>query len=327
VKVLPGHGPIPSWDSLWASFELELLGEHGVSPNTLRTYRESARQFVEWLQTRGRPTEPALIQRDEVQGFLAALRDRGARPATIRVRFSSLRRFFGWCEDEEEIPGRSPMHRMQGPRVDEPPPEVLSDDEITALLRACDGEAFEDRRDMVLIRLMFDSGLRRIEAAGIAIEDLDLQERRVRIIGKGQREEVAYFGAKTARDLDRYPRVRPLHWIVRNEEDTRPRGRGEATEAVHPLWLAQKGFLSPDGIHHAITRRAELAGLRRQIWPHLLRHSFGDRIKAATGSDEVGDDPGPVAGRKGHEEVRGVGRAAARSGSPPTGVSRRSVLG
>jgi site-specific recombinase XerD len=164
---------------------------------------------------------------------------------------------------------------------------VLSDDEITALLRACEGKAFEDRRDMALIRLMFDSGLRRIEAAGIAVEDLDLQERRVRIIGKGQREEVAYFGAKTARDLDRYLRVRPQHWMPRNEEDTQSRGRGEAMETVHPLWLAQKGFLSPDGIHHAITRRAELAGLRRRIWPHLLRHSFGDRIKAATGSDEV----------------------------------------
>jgi site-specific recombinase XerD len=164
---------------------------------------------------------------------------------------------------------------------------VLSDDEITALLRACDGKGFEDRRDVALIRLMLDSGLRRFEAAGIAVEDLDLKEQRVQIIGKGQRDEVAYFGAKVARDLDRYLRVRPLHWMVRNEEDSRPRGCGEASELVHPLWLAQKGFLSPDGIHDAITRRAELAGIHRRIWPHLLRHSFGDRIKAATGSDEV----------------------------------------
>jgi len=271
---------------LWASFELELLGEQGASPATLRTYRESARQFVAWLQAQGRRTEPALIERDDVQGFLGSLRDRGAKPATVRVRFSSLRRFFNWAEEEEELQ-RSPMHRMHGPKVDEPPPEVLSDDEITALLRACEGGAFEDRRDMALIRLMLDSGLRRFEAAGIAVEDVSLQERRIRIIGKGQRQEVAYFGAKTARDLDRYLRVRPLHWMVRNEEDVRKRGQGENAEAVHPLWLAQKGFLSPDGIHHAITRRGQLAGIQRRIWPHLLRHSFGDRIKAATGSDEV----------------------------------------
>jgi site-specific recombinase XerD len=103
------------------------------------------------------------------------------------VHFSSLRRFFNWCEDEEEIPGWSPMHRMHGPKVDEPPPEVLSDDEITALLHACDGKSFEDRRDMALIRLMLDSGLRRFEAAGIVVEDVDLGERKVRIIGNGQR--------------------------------------------------------------------------------------------------------------------------------------------
>jgi integrase len=75
--------------------------------------------------------------------------------------------------------------------------------------------------------------------------------------------------------------------MAAKEEDVRRRGRGEAEEIVHPLWLAQKGFLSPDGVHHVVRRRAELAGLQRRIWPHLLRHSFGDRIKAATGSDEV----------------------------------------
>jgi len=97
---------------------------------------------------------------------------------------------------------------------------------------------------------------------------------------------VAYLGAKTARDLDRYLRVRPLHWMVREGQDVRQRGRGDG-ELVHPLWSAQKGFLSPDGVHHVVTRRAQLAGIQRRIWPHLLRHSFGDRIKAATGSDEI----------------------------------------
>jgi site-specific recombinase XerD len=168
LKVVPGRPPIPAWNSLWSSFELELLGEQGVSPATPRAYRESARQFVAYLEARDRPTEPALIERDDVQGFLAALRERGAKDATIRVRFSSFRRFFR-CEEEEEIQ-RSPMHRMHRPKVDEPPLQVLSDEEIAALLRACEGKTFEDRRDMALIRLMIDSGLRRFEAAGVAVE-------------------------------------------------------------------------------------------------------------------------------------------------------------
>ncbi len=155
-----------------------------------------------YLEAQGRPTEPALIERDDVQGLLASLRERGAKDATIRVRFSSLRRFFNWCEEEEEIQ-RSPMHRMHGPKVDEPPPEVLSDEELMALLQACEGKTFEDRRDMALIRPMIDSGLRRFEATGLALEDLDLEGRRVRIVGKGQREEVTYFG-----------RRRPVTWTA-----------------------------------------------------------------------------------------------------------------
>jgi len=77
------------------------------------------------------------------------------------------------------------MHRMHGPKVDEPPPQVLSHEEIAALLRACEGKTFEDRRDMALIRRMIDSGLRRFEVAGVAVEDLDLEGRQVRIVGKG----------------------------------------------------------------------------------------------------------------------------------------------
>lgn len=291
VRVVPDQHPLPSWDSLWTSFELELTGETGVSPRTLRSYRETAGQFVRFLAAGSRPTTPALIERDDVQGFLTSLRDRGAKDSTVRVRFSALRRFFNWCEEEEEIQ-RSPMHRMHGPKVDEPPPEVLSDDEVVALLGACEGKGFEDRRDMAIIRLMLDSGLRRFEAAGIAVEDIDLQERVVRIWGegrgaKGGRVEVTYFGARSARDIDRYLRIRPQHWMVRKGEDVRARGTGESKELVHPLWLAQKGFLSPDGIHHLVARRANLAGIGRPVWPHLLRHSFADRIKTSTGSDEI----------------------------------------
>ncbi len=75
--------------------------------------------------------------------------------------------------------------------------------------------------------------------------------------------------------------------MVREGQDTRPRSSHGNSQLVHPPWLAQKGFLSPDGVHHVVVRRARLAGIQRRVWPHLLRHSFGDRIKAVTGSDEI----------------------------------------
>ena len=124
---------------------------------------------------------------------------------------------------------------------------------------------------MALIRLMIDTGLRRFEAVGLQLEDVDLAGQQVRITGKGDREGVVFFGAKVARDLDRYLRVRARHYRA----------------ALPALWLAQKGALTGDGVHHLVQRRAALARIERPVWPHLLRHSFAHAMKAAGNADEV----------------------------------------
>ena len=93
------------------------------------------------------------------------------------------------------------MARMRGPKVDEPAPEVLTNKELTRLLRACGGRGFGERPDMALNRLMINTGLRRFEAVGIQLEDLDLAGQQVRIMGNGGREGAVFFGAKVARRL------------------------------------------------------------------------------------------------------------------------------
>jgi site-specific recombinase XerD len=195
--------------------------------------------------------------------------ERQAKPATIRARYSTMRRFFRWLIEEGEME-HSPMERMHGPKVEEPPPAVLTEDEQRQLLNACKGDAFEDRRDAAILRLMLDCGARRGETAGIKLEDLDLDGQVVKILGKGNRPGVAFFGLKTARDIDRYLRLRARH----------PRADLPA------LWLAQKGGLTGDGIHHLIQRRAAMAGLGRSVYPHLTRHSWANAMKSAGASDE-----------------------------------------
>lgn len=259
------------WTTLWTSFERALRAE-GKRARTLETYRASSDLFCTYMRAHERPLDPAIVQKADVEGYLIWLREgRAAMPATLRNRFSALRRFFNWCVDEGEIQ-HSPMERMHGPRVDEPPPAVLTEDEQRRLLAACRGDAFVDRRDAALIRLMLDAGLRRGEVAGIKVEDLSLDGQYINVMGKGGRPGVAYFGVKTARDLDRYLRVRPRH----------PRA------ALPDLWLAQKGPLTGDGIHYLIGRRARLAGLdaERAIHPHLTRHSWANSLKANGASDE-----------------------------------------
>lgn len=255
---------------MWESFERSLRAE-GASRRTLDTYRDAATLFHDFLVARSYPLDATAQEKRHVEEFLTHLREeREAKPATVRNRFSALRRFFNFLLEEDEIE-HSPMAHMRGPKVDEPAPEVLTDEELTRLLRACEGRGFEQRRDMALIRLMIDTGLRRFEAVGIQLEDLDLAGQQVRIMGKGGREGVVFFGAKVARDLDRYLRVRARHYQA----------------ALPALWLAQKGALTGDGVHHLVQRRAGLAGIERAVWPHLLRHSFAHAMKAAGNADEV----------------------------------------
>jgi site-specific recombinase XerD len=268
VAVLPDPSVDP-WPTLWQSFERSMRADD-KSPRTLEIYADGGRIFYDFMRERNLPTDPAAIQKQHVEDFLIWLRaERLAKPATVRARFSCLRRFFNWCIEEGEIE-HSPMQRMHGPKVEEEAPQVLSEDEQRQLLNACKGEDFEDRRDTALLRLMLDAGLRRGEVAGIKLEDLDLDGRVVKILGKGRRPGVAFFGVKTARDLDRYLRIRPRHLHADLPE----------------LWLSQKGALTGDGIHHLIAQRARQARINRPIHPHLTRHSWAHALKSAGASDE-----------------------------------------
>jgi integrase/recombinase XerC len=281
--------PPDPFQALWQSCELALRAE-GRAARTLETYGEAARQFRAFLIRHQLPLEPARQQRGQVEDFIAELlRTRSA--ATARARYVALRSFYGWAVEEQELE-RSPMERMKAPEVDEPTPQVLTEDELRRLLKACAGRDFESRRDLAIIRLYIDSGSRRSELAGLTLRGTDLDAGVARITGKGGREEKIFFGSKSARDIDRYLRLRASHPHAANPQ----------------LWLAQRGALSSNGIYQMIKRRALEARLERNIWPHLFRHTFGHMWKAQGGSEE---DLMQVGRWRDPKSMRRYGRSAA----------------
>ncbi len=268
LLVLPDPRVDP-WPLLWESFERSLRAD-GASPLTLRMYREAGGQAHDYFAEHAMPTDPAVIQKAHVEAWLIHLREeRMVKPATLSARFSALRRFFTWLEAEGEI-ALSPMIRMKAPKVEVVAPNVLTDDEQRRLLDACRGSAFEDRRDAAILRLMLDTGLRRGEVAAMKLDDLDLQGQAVRLVGKGGRPGVVFFGVRTARDLDRYLRTRPRHRLA----------------DLPGLWLAQNGGLSGDGLLQMLQRRGRAGGVMRHLHPHLLRHTWAHSMKMAGASDE-----------------------------------------
>lgn len=251
--------------TLLEGFELTMEAE-AKSPRTIRAYGDSVRFFERWLREQVRSTIAAVVTKRDIEGFLADLLQR-AKPATAANRYRGLLRFFGWCVEEEEL-RRSPMDGMRPPQIPESLTPVPTDDDLRRLVKACEGRAFEDRRDAAIVLLFIDTGCRLSELANLQVEDVHLEQRAVQVLGKGRRPRVLPLGAKTALALNRYHRVRDTH-------------RKAHTTA---LWLGAAGPMTPSGVADVIERRARKAGLDG-FHPHLLRHAFAHQWLASGGNE------------------------------------------
>jgi site-specific recombinase XerD len=246
---------------------LRSLRARNLSPATVTVYAAAARQLGEHLAD-ARVEDVAEIRRSHVEAYIERLLSTRT-PATASNRFRALQQLFAWLADEEEIPA-SPMARMKPPIVPEQPVPVLDDDALRALLKACEGKDFIARRDTALVRTFLDTGTRLAELAGLTMVQLDLSENVLVVLGKGRRERVLPFGARTSMALDRYLRTRARH------------PQAGTTDA---LWLGPKGPLSSNGIAQMLERRGLQAGIGR-IHPHQLRHTAAHAWKAAGGSED-----------------------------------------
>lgn len=240
---------------------LRHLAAENKSPSTLLTYGKAVEQLGEYLDRTGMPTHVDGITREHVESFLLDLEANGWKPASRANRFRSLQQFFGWLAKEHEIPV-SPMANMKPPAIPETPPPVLRDDELKALLAACDGTDFDDRRDTAILSLLLDSGIRRAEIAGLQVADVDFEHKIVIVMGKGRRPRAVPFGRKTSQALDRYLRIRGRHKDASSEW----------------LWLGKQGRLNDSGIAQVVKRRARQAGIKAH--PHTFRHSWAHAMLA-----------------------------------------------
>jgi site-specific recombinase XerD len=256
----------PDIATLTASFKRSLLAANR-SPNTIRIYTISLEQFGTFLVARGMPVVVEHITREHVEEFLADVLKRN-KPASAETRYRGLRQFFKWAVEEGEIPA-SPMANMSPPAVPENPPPMLSDDQVRALLKACEGRGFEERRDTAIIRLFFDTGMRRSELAYLGLGDLDLDQNLARVTGKGNHQRIIPFGRKTAQAIDRYLRERSRH----------PHAAEDA------LWLGRQGPLADSAVDLMVKRRAKQAGLQG-VHAHLLRHGFAHNWLSQGGQEQ-----------------------------------------
>jgi site-specific recombinase XerD len=290
------------------SFIRSLKGERR-SPHTIDVYARAILEYDRFAAANDLPRDVQRIRRAHVEAFLEDQIER-RRPATASIRYAGLHRFLAWCLDEQEI-SVSPMEKMRPPKVPETMPMVLSDEQMHAILTACDGPTFRQRRDRTLLGIMADTGCRRSEVAGIKVADVDRDEQTIRVTGKGSKTRIVSYSTATAIVLDRYFRVRDKH-----------------KAAASPLlWLGAYGALSSDSVADIVVRRASMAGVTRPdgrpIHAHLFRHRFADRWLSKGGNEsdllEIGGWSDSATMRKygrGRRQERAIDAARRMFGEP-----------
>lgn len=252
-------------DELVESWLLALRAER-KSAHTLKTYAAGVRSYLAWCDEQGSAPN---LSKQQVGAWVVEQLDGGSEATTARSRLTGVRRFSAWLAEEGEI-GADGLLGIRPPKLDEKVIHPLTDEDIRALVAACKGQEFRDKRDDAVLRLMLETGLRAGEATHLHVDDVDLVAGIATVRrGKGFKGRTVSFGSQTARSLDRYLRARKTH------------PRADRPE----LWLGERGQgFGYSALWKQLQYRATKAGIG-PVNPHRLRHSFASRWLERGGSE------------------------------------------
>jgi integrase/recombinase XerD len=237
--------------------------EAGHSANTIESYLRDLRRFVAWGDSLGLDG-PKAVTRKQLREFVYALKDLGLSAATIRRQVSAIRTYYGFLLAEGRAE-QDPSDRLEMPRRGRQLPDTLSVAEMEALLAAPQADEPMAWRDRALLELGYGAGLRVSELCGLTLPNLLLSEGLVRVFGKGSKERLVPIGRNVIGAVSVY-----LHQV-------RPTlDRGATRERV--LLNARGAPLSRVGAWGVVKRCARVAGIRKRVTTHTLRHSFATHL-------------------------------------------------
>lgn len=257
------HDELPQTDvSLIRRFTDHLWLEKGLSEHTLKAYAGDLRQFARWARVQGQSL--ATAARSDLLAFLADRAAAGGKPRSSARQLSSLRGFFRYLA-REGLRADDPAQRIDMPKLGRPLPKTLSEAQVEALLAAPDIHAPEGLRDRAMLELLYATGLRVSELVGLRMEQVNLRQGVLRVVGKGNRERLVPLGEEAALWLERYV----------------AQGRSEILNRRQSNYIfptRRSEHMTREAFWHLIKRHARTADISQPLSPHSLRHAFATHL-------------------------------------------------
>lgn len=234
--------------------------EAGLSDKTLAAYGADIRRYLKRLQEKGIDCANDILQED-ILDHLIALRREGLSPRSAARHLSAIRRFHAFLHQEGET-DHDPADGLESPRILEKLPGVLSAAAVEKLLAQPGDSTQNGVRDAAILELFYSCGLRISELAALPLAHVSLEESELRVRGKGMKERLIPLGARALERTAAWLALRPTF---------QPRDK--------TLFVSQRGKrFSRGGVWSIVKKHARDAGIRQNVTPHMLRHSFATHL-------------------------------------------------
>ncbi|RDX23126.1 site-specific tyrosine recombinase XerD [Bifidobacterium breve] len=262
---------VDGFGTLREQFLVHIGIERGLAKATVSAYESDLNKYVAWLQTHG-ITKPDDIAKQDVEDYIAALDADGESARSKARRLASIHEFHRFALAQHAV-SADVAASVKAPKGASVLPDVLSVDEVSRLLDAAAVGGSTDPvvlRDKALLEFMYATGCRVSEAVGTNLEDIDLEEKVVRLMGKGSKQRLVPLGS--------YARNSVVVYLNAGRGELERRSTAKVPER-RALFLNKRGKrISRQSVWEIVKTAGERADITKPLHPHTLRHSFATHL-------------------------------------------------
>lgn len=241
-----------------------LISEKGLSRNTFLSYGRDLRRYAAFLRKR-KIDSLSGASRHEITAFMLHEKDRGLEPSSVARALVAIRMFHRFLVEEGKL-SENVTDVLESPKPWKKLPQCLTFPEVESLLKAPNVRRAQGIRDQALLELMYATGLRATEVTTLKLSSLNFQDGVVRVMGKGSKERIVPMGRKSRESIRRYM------------AQTRPKWTASGGP-VDALFVTRQGLrMSRQSVWAVLKKYAKSSGIRKKIFPHILRHSFATHL-------------------------------------------------